>query len=100
MPLSTEVFVMVIFLVGVPFVYVMLRGSDMRGREFFMLAFFFLTLSNIFTVAEEFWFNALFNMFEHLSITIGSAMMLVAMLKLTSKSKPGGTLSASDDSKV
>lgn len=88
MPLSTEVFVMAIFIAGVPFFYFILQDSDLQGRIFFMLAYVLLTLSNIFTVLEEFWLNTLFNTLEHIFITLGSISMLVAIIKLTKKNKP------------
>lgn len=97
MPLSTEVFVMCIFIAGGPFFYFILRDSGLKGRIFFMLAYFFLTLSNIFTVIEEFWLNFLFNLFEHLFITLGSIMMLVAITKLTGKNNSGYVAGTSDD---
>ena len=83
MPLSTEVFVMAIFIAGLPVFYFILKDSDLRGRRFFILACISLTLSNIFTVVEEFWLNAFFNGCEHLFITIGSIMMFAAIMKMT-----------------
>ena len=99
MPLSTEVFVMVIFIVGCPFFYFMLRDSDLRGRKFFKLAYVLLTLSNIFTVVEEFWLYSLFNTCEHLCITIASIMMLVAVIKLTATNTPRNISQISDNLK-
>lgn len=85
MPLSTEVFVMIIFIVGLPFYHAMLHRADLPGHRFFMTAFMFLTVSNIFTVIEEFWFNYFFNICEHSFIALGSIMLLIAALKLTKK---------------
>lgn len=83
MPLSTEVFVMVIFIVGLPFFYAILKNSGMRGGGFFMISYLLMTLSNTFTVLEEFWLNGLFNFCEHAFITAGAVMMLSGVLKLT-----------------
>ena len=99
MPLSTEFFVMAIFIVGSPFFFFMLRDSDLQGRRFFMGAYIFLTLSNIFTVVEEFWLNAIFNICEHASIALGSIMILVAVIKLTAKNKPHNIHRTSEDLK-
>ena len=87
MPLSTEVFVMIIFISGMPFFCGILRNSCLKGAGYFMLAYICFTLSNTFTVVEEFWLNTLFNFGEHLFISIGSAMMLVAVWKMTHKGK-------------
>lgn len=89
MPLSTEVFVMIIFISGLPFFYAIFRDSGLNGKVFFMLAYIVLTLSNCFTVVEEFWLNRLFNMGEHLSIAIGAFFMLAAVLKMTAPKKSG-----------
>lgn len=85
MPLSTEVFVMVIFIAGGPFFYLILWDSNLQGREFFMTAYILLAFSNIFTVVEEFWLNWFFNLCEHAFITMGAAMLLAAVMKLTAK---------------
>ncbi|MCG6908525.1 MAG: hypothetical protein LJE94_00205 [Deltaproteobacteria bacterium] len=86
MTLSTEFFVMVIFIAGGPFFYVVLRSSELPGRRYFMGAYVFLLLSNIFTVVEEFWLNSFFNTCEHVSIALGSVGMLATVVKLTRKS--------------
>jgi len=99
MPLSTEVFVMIIFIASGPFFYFILRDLDLQGRNCFIGAYVFLTLSNTFTVLEEFWFNFFFNACEHLSITIGSIMLLVAVIKLTSINKSRNNFRISDDLK-
>jgi len=83
MPLSTEVFVMIIFISGMPFFYTIFRDSGLKGAGYFIMAYISLTLSNCFTVLEEFWLNSLFNFGEHLFIAIGSAMMLTAIWKMT-----------------
>jgi hypothetical protein len=87
MPLSTEVFVMIIFICGLPFFYIIFKDSGLKGKGFFMLAYCSLALSNCFTVVEEFWLERLFNMGEHAFIAIGSILMLVALLKMTAARK-------------
>lgn len=89
MPLSTEVFVMIIFISGLPFFYAIFKDSGLKGKGYFMAAYIVLTLSNCFTVVEEFWMNRLFNFGEHSFITIGSILMLAAVLKMTAAKKPG-----------
>lgn len=90
MPLSTEVFVMIIFISGLPIFYAVFKDSGLQGKGYFMLAYTFLALSNCFTVVEEFWLNRLFNIGEHVFISIGSIFMLIAVMKMTAarKSEP------------
>ncbi len=99
MPLSTEVFVMVIFIAGYPFFYVILHNMKMKGRLCFLWAYGFLTLSNIATVIEEFWWNAFFNGLEHLFITTGSIMMLIAVTALTERDDRQGMRGANKSTK-
>ena len=87
MPLSTEIFVMSIFLAGAPFYYLILRDSELKGRYFFIITYIFLVLSNIATVVEELKFNYFFNVCEHLLITLSSITMLIAALQLTTKTE-------------
>ncbi|MGD9006802.1 MAG: hypothetical protein PVG41_02715 [Desulfobacteraceae bacterium] len=90
---------MAIFIAGGPFFYFILRDSDLQGRRFFMWAYALLMLSNIFTVVEEFWLNSLFNTCEHSFIAIGSIMILVAVLKLTTEKRPNNVPRVSDDTR-
>lgn len=99
MRLTTEIFAMAIFVTGGPFFYSILRDSELQGRRFFIWAYAFLTMANIFTVVEEFWLNSLFNTCEHSSIALGSIMILVAVIKLTTKNKPDNVPRISDDSR-
>ena len=98
MLLSSEIFVLAIFIIGGPFFYCILRDSCLPGCKFFMWAYLLLTLSNIFTVVEEFWLNSFFNTCEHSSIAIASILLLVAVIKQTAKNKPENISRASDDS--
>ena len=90
---SSEIFVMVIFIIGIPIIFFTLRDSDLPERRLFMGAYLILVLSNIVTVVEEFRFNALFNFFEHFFIAAASFMFLLAVIRMTSPrrtvSKPG-----------
>lgn len=99
MPLSTEVFVMTIFIAGFPFFYIILRDSKMKGRISFLWAYIFLTLSNVFTVVEEFRWNTLFNSLEHLFITFGAIMLLVAVISLTTEKNHQRMNGPSEDKK-
>ena len=89
MPLSTEVFVMIIFICGLPLFYAVFKNSGLKGKGLFMVAYIFLALSNCFTVVEEFWLNRIFNIGEHVFIATGSIFMLSAVLKMTAARKPG-----------
>lgn len=84
MELTSEVFVMVLFIVGIPFFPVILRGARLPEYRLFILCYLLLTLSNVFTVVEEFWFGKIFNMLEHLFIACTAICMCVAVFRLTS----------------
>ena len=88
MPLSTEVFVMFIFLFGLPFFYSLLRDPQLAGGNWFLAAYACLLLSNIATVVEEFWLNRFFNFCEHLLITLSSILFVIAVTKLVRASEP------------
>ena len=85
MPLTTEFFVMCIFIAGWPFIFIILRDADLPGRKFFMIAYVSLTFSNIFTVVEELWLETFFNLMEHLLILAAAIMILIAVIQLTSR---------------
>ena len=88
MPLSSELFVMVIFLIGIPIILYTLRDSELPEHRFFMAAYLSLVLSNIFTVLEEFWLTSFFNFLEHLFITFASVAFLMAVIRMTSRQEP------------
>ncbi len=90
MNLTTEFFVLCIFLVGLPFFYSMLRDSGLKAWRFFFASYLFLALSNIFTVIEGFGFHDFFNLCQHLSIALSSQAMLFAILQLTRSEKTKG----------
>ena len=90
MQLSSEIFVMVIFIIGLPIIIFILRDSDLPEHRFFMAAYLLLSFSNIFTVVEEFKYGVLFNFLEHLFITAASIFFFTAVLKLTSRQKKAG----------
>lgn len=85
MPLNTEIFVMCIFIAGIPLYYGLLHDSELPGADFFLLTYLLLFASNVFTVVEEFWFNAFFNGCEHAFITLSAVTMLVAVVKMTAR---------------
>jgi hypothetical protein len=64
-----------------------------------MGTYFFLLMSNIFTVVEEFWLNTFFNACEHISISIASIMMFSAVMALTRKNPNNTTIRRPDDMK-
>jgi len=79
---STELFVMIIYIIGVPLFAGVIRSADLPGAGFFIIAYLFLAISNIFTVAEGLWFESLCNFIEHVSITISSMFFFAATSKL------------------
>ena len=95
MALSSEVFVMLLFIVGVPLFHSILKDRTIPEHRLFMLVYLLLTLSNIFTVFEEFLFGRLFNTLEHLFITFAAVTMLAAVIRLSRHGKrqhPADTL--------
>lgn len=84
MGLTSEVFVMVLFIVGIPFFPAILRGARLPEYRLFIVCYFSLALSNVFTVIEEFWCGPLFNVLEHLFISLTAVCMCAAVLRLTS----------------
>jgi hypothetical protein len=84
MPLSTEIFVMSIFIAGLPFFIILLRDPELKGHSWFLTAYISLMFSNIFTVAEEFCCNYFFNFCEHLFIALSSFFMVIAILQFSS----------------
>jgi len=79
---STEVFVMIIYIIGVPLFAGVIRSADLPGAGLFITAYLFLVLSNTFTVVEGLWFESLFNFLEHASITISSMLFFAATSRL------------------
>jgi len=91
MPLSTEIFVMAIFLAGAPLFFFMLKGSELKGHQYFLCSYTCLTLSNICTVVEEFFLNSFLNACEHSFISISALFMLIAVVQLTRTSSKYGS---------
>lgn len=87
MLLSSELFVLVIFIIGIPLVIVTLRDSHLPESRLFITAFIVLVFSNIFTVVEGFYFENLFNLLEHSFITIASIIIMIAVVRLISLKK-------------
>jgi len=79
---STELFVMVVFILGTPILTGIIRSSRIPGAPFFITAYVLLTLSNIFTVVEGLWFERLFNALEHVSVFASSLSILAAVIAL------------------
>lgn len=87
MQISSEIFVMVVFIIGFPIVCFTLRDSELPESHLFRSAYLLLVFSNISTVAEELCLFALFNLLEHLFIAAASILSLLAVTRLTSASK-------------
>ena len=85
MMLSTEFFVLTIFIAGVPFFYALLRDSGIHGWGYFFTAYLLLTFSNVFTVVEGFWYSAFFNLCENSFISFASITLLIAVIKFIKK---------------
>ncbi|MBP9022194.1 MAG: hypothetical protein KBH06_03230 [Spirochaetes bacterium] len=85
MPISTEIFVMIVFAIGYPLFWNLIVRSKIKGKKYFIAAYTAILFSNIFTVLEEYYFAEIFNALEHISITIGSIFLLVAVVKFTGK---------------
>ena len=90
MPLSTEIFMMCIFIVGLPLFDGLLRDSELIGAPFFLLSYLLLFFTNIFTVVEEFWLNTFFNFCEHAFITASSILLFIAIFRMTATPKETG----------
>lgn len=75
----TEIVTLVIQLAALPFVITMLHSSGIPGRRLFGVAYGFLLLSNLFTVAEDVAWNAGFNHLEHLSMAAFALVLLRAV---------------------
>jgi len=85
MNLSSEFFVLAVFLAGIFLYWRLLRDSALPGRHLFLTAFLFFLVSNIATVVEEFLFYNFFDMLEQICITGGSLFLLAGILKLTAR---------------
>jgi len=85
MIISTELFVLVVFVLAFPIVIFLFRSADLPGDKFFLAAFSFLLLSNIATVVEEFFLPEFFDILENGSIAISSFWFFLAVHKLISQ---------------
>jgi len=83
MNLSSEFFVLAVFLAGIFLYWRLLKDSALPGRHLFFVAFLFFLVSNIATVVEEFLLYRFFDMLEQICITGGSLFLLAGILKLT-----------------
>lgn len=75
----TEIVTLTIQLAALPFVIVMLRSSGIPGRGMFGLAYGFLLVSNICTVAEDAVWNEGFNQIEHISMAVFALLLVRAV---------------------
>lgn len=86
MPLTTEVFVMVIYILCLPLCLMGFRAANVPGSLFFMLSYCGLVLSNIFTVVETFWLEDFFNFLEHSCLLFTGVSILIAVRSLIADS--------------
>jgi len=80
--ISTELFVLVVFVLAFPIVIMLFKSADLPGDKYFLAAFCFLLVSNIATVVEEFYLPKFFDILENGSIAISSFFFLLAIHKL------------------
>ncbi len=83
MPISTELFVVVVHLIGYPLFLGSIGKSGIRGKYCFIGAYTFILLSNILTVAENLLFAEILNICEHLSISIAAILLFAAVMKFS-----------------
>lgn len=76
---STELFVLLLFLVALPLLLVLFRNSELPGTRFFLWSFLFLLASNVFTVVESWIYPTLFDVLEHLFNTFAAAAFFMAI---------------------
>ncbi len=87
---STEIFTLSIYLIGFPLFYNTLKSVDLPGFMYFLITYIFLVISNIFTVAEGFFFPELFNLVEHLALALSSISMFFAIHAFITKNRSPG----------
>lgn len=76
---STELFVLLLFLVALPLLVALFRDAALPGKRYFFFSFLFLLLSNIFTVVEGWLLPKLFDLMEHLFIMFASLSFYLAI---------------------
>jgi hypothetical protein len=79
MTLTTEIFVLAVFLLALPVLFFLFKSTQFPGAHCFLTAFIFLLCSNIFTVIEMWIYPGLCNLLEHLSITLSSVFFFIAL---------------------
>ena len=90
MILSTEIFVFIVFLIALPVFIFLFRSAKIPSSGYFLTAFVCLLASNIFTVAEMWFFSHIFNLLEHLSIALSSVFFFWALRGfLIARTNPG-----------
>jgi len=87
MPVSPEIFALVINVIGLPLCWLILRKVFLPGGSYLLMAYFTLLLSNIFTVVEEIWLPTICNLLEHAFISISSILIFCAVLRLVSATR-------------
>ncbi len=82
MGITTEIFVLAVFVVALPIYLLMLKSAKLPGEIFFLSAYLFFLLSNILTVIEGWILPDIMNIFEHLAITTGSLCFMLGIKAL------------------
>lgn len=68
------------------FFYLVRQGKCCRIPEIWLYGVFLITISNISTVLEGFWFFNTFNTIEHLSFSIACLLFLVGAIRIKPES--------------
>lgn len=80
---TTEIFVLVLFILSFPISITLLKSAELPGDRYFFSAYIFLLLSNAFTVIEEYFFYEFFDLLEHFSIAMSAFLLFLAIRKFT-----------------
>ena len=86
MDLSSEIFVLILFIIALPVLILLYRSTPMPGAKYFLAAYICLIFSNTFTVIETWYLYNIFNMLEHIFITVSSGFFFVFIWRLTNRS--------------
>jgi len=87
MIISSEIFDLVVDLIGMPLCWLLIRNTNLAGASFLLGALFSLLLSNIFTVIEGFYRETFFNGLEHMTITLSAVLIFVFVVNLIRQAK-------------
>lgn len=77
----TELFVVILNLIGLPLFTAVIRAPGLPGNSFFVAAYITILFSNISSILEGFWLAEAFNFLEHAMIALSSLLFLIAIRK-------------------